>query len=473
MINITNAYCLNEIGGREQNEDSVWPIKGAYSKGDRLFMVCDGVGGNSYGEVASALTCEGFANYFQRHLPQDKTPDCRFVEDARSYVMQQFRRHIAAKPGASNMSSTLTLAYVADNSVFIAWCGDSRVYLVRNGNIVFQSEDHSLVNELIRRGDLTKEEAKSHPQKNIILRAIQYKETYAPIDCVELTDVRESDYILLCSDGLLENIGVDELKYLLSDIPGDRILAETQRLCKGTTRDNYSLYLVRLSGVPNKRPPAAQKRKRRTVSLSLYGVSMVAVALISFITAKQFSGNSSIDSPKPVVGTQNSATVSDKKVSEKPTTGISNNVEEHKDRKEVVGEKLPEQMSTVEQGRSAHKEIAPKEEKQPGNKERLKDQIAAEREPKTTSANKKIPAEQSPALNASEPTEAGTDKINEVRERVELEKSNPEGNKLTPPSQINEEKNDTSGHKPSVSETKKKPALQTEKVKAQLKAVEI
>lgn len=256
MLYISESYCLNEIGGRAQSEDAVWPLKEAVSAHDRLFMVCDGVGGSNYGEVASALTCEGFGYFFQQHLPHRAMPDAAFVEDARAYVMKQFEHFISQKTGAENMSTTLTMAYVGEKSVLIAWCGDSRVYQVRQGMVIFQSEDHSLVSELVKQGELSPEEASSHPQRNVILRAIQYKERLSEIDCIELTDVQEGDFILLCSDGLLENVGEGELQQLLTK-PHSALREAFQELCQGRTRDNYSMYLLRI-GVAPQQPVVVQ-----------------------------------------------------------------------------------------------------------------------------------------------------------------------------------------------------------------------
>lgn len=302
MLYVSKSYYLNEIGGREQNEDSVWPLEGAFTKEDKLFMVCDGVGGNSHGEVASALTCEGFADYFQKHLKPGTALDCEFINDARLYVMQEFEQYITSHASAENMSTTLTLAYIAEKSVLVAWCGDSRIYQIRNGTVIFQSEDHSTVNMLVKTGDITKEEAKTHPQRNEILRAIQYNGSPSKIDCLELTDVQNGDYILLCSDGLLENIDEPELKYLLTEIPEDLLITEFQNICQGKTRDNYSMYLLQLSGMPLAKK--ARERKKKFLAIIVLCLTIIAASLASwkFLTLRQSKVDSHTNSPisKPV-----------------------------------------------------------------------------------------------------------------------------------------------------------------------------
>lgn len=311
MLYISKSYYLNEVGGREQNEDSVWPLEGAFTKEDKLFMVCDGVGGNSHGEIASALTCEGFASFFQKHLKSGTAPDCKIINEARQYVMQEFEQYIASNASAENMSTTLTLSYISEKSVLVAWCGDSRIYQIRNGSVIFQSEDHSTVNMLVKTGNITKDEAKTHPQRNEILRAIQYTGTPSKIDCLELTDVQNGDYILLCTDGLLENIDEPELKYLLTEVPSDQLLSEFQIFCQGKTRDNYSMYLLQLSGMPLAK--TASERKKVFVPMMLLCIAIVVAALGSwkFLTSSQNKVDSDTNSPisKPVERKKNQSNV--------------------------------------------------------------------------------------------------------------------------------------------------------------------
>ena len=90
----SKIYSLNEIGGRKNNEDAIWPRKGEATNQDRLFLVCDGVGGNSHGEVASQMACEYFGAYFQEHLTSEADLTPAFVEQAREYIMGHFREYI-------------------------------------------------------------------------------------------------------------------------------------------------------------------------------------------------------------------------------------------------------------------------------------------------------------------------------------------------------------------------------------------
>lgn len=245
MIKTSDIFYLNEKGARENNEDAIWPQAGTASPGNRLFIVCDGVGGNSAGEVAATLTCEYFAGYFMKRLGDTESAGKEFIKQAHEYTLTHFKDHIEKNPTARDMSTTLTLAYLNPASVTVAWCGDSRIYQLRNGEVVFQSTDHSLVNQLLKAGGITEAEAQHHPQKNMILRAIQYKDKPSAIEVVELTDVKAGDHFLLCTDGLLENIDGRRLTQIIAG-EQKNLAAAIDAICSGNTKDNYSMYLFKI-----------------------------------------------------------------------------------------------------------------------------------------------------------------------------------------------------------------------------------
>jgi serine/threonine protein phosphatase PrpC len=147
MVKLSKFFALNEIGGRQNNEDSIWPIKGYAVSDDRLFMVCDGVGSSNCADIASSLTCESFALYFKNNLKPGKKPDTEFINNAQFNTLDYFRKYITEHAEAEGMSTTLTLAYFGQNSVVIAWCGDSRIMQIRNGEVIYRTTDHSLVAE--------------------------------------------------------------------------------------------------------------------------------------------------------------------------------------------------------------------------------------------------------------------------------------------------------------------------------------
>ncbi|MCU7549845.1 protein phosphatase 2C domain-containing protein [Chitinophagaceae bacterium LB-8] len=296
MLQAINAYCLNEVGGRDQNEDSVWPDKYQADINTRLFMVCDGVGGSSQGEVASRLCTEGFAEYFEKHLLAGQKPNTSFVEMARQFAMMRFKHYIESHPQAESMSTTLTLAYLNEKSIFIAWCGDSRIYQIRDGQIVYQSEDHSLLNEMIRRGELSPEDAQSFSNKNIILRALQYRKPYSAIETAELTDIRTGDYLLLCSDGLLENITPQVIKQILGSRQKKDPTELFHQYCYRQTKDNYSMYLIELGGKAFTGMKSIGKKKY--VPILLAGLAGLCISPLMNWTSNLFEPHEQTN-PKP------------------------------------------------------------------------------------------------------------------------------------------------------------------------------
>ncbi len=248
---------FSQRGQRDNNEDYVLPPAGQATTDNRLFVVCDGVGGAERGEVASLIAAESLVNYFQTNPTE--AIDARFVKAALAYVEGAFDQAIAEETDVdlTGMSTTLTLLSLHAQGVTIAHVGDSRVYHVRDGQILHQTHDHSLVNELIRTKQISPEEAAHHPRRNVITRAIQGS-TRPTTGTVHITqDVAAGDYFFMCTDGVLECIDNQDIMYLLTA----RTLTDAMKIerllsaCADGSRDNYSGYLVRVAAIaPIERP---------------------------------------------------------------------------------------------------------------------------------------------------------------------------------------------------------------------------
>ena len=246
MISIEQVTYLNEIGQRPQLEDSIYPAPGKATVSDKLFLVCDGVGGENLGEEASRIASEKFATFFDQNVPpQGALPDS-YIRAAQSYVLQQMSNYAVEHPEARRMSTTLTLAYINGNNVSVAWCGDSRIYHIRKGQVAWRSADHSLVEDLVRCGEITEEEARIHPQRNIITRALSAAGEPSEIEMHLIRDIQDGDYIMLCTDGVLEQINDNRLReIILSHSNNKRSLF--MGYCREVTEDNFSLYLLKLN----------------------------------------------------------------------------------------------------------------------------------------------------------------------------------------------------------------------------------
>lgn len=251
VVSIYPPVGFTRQGRRDNNEDYIIPTVGRATPADRLFVVCDGVGGAQRGELASLLAGETMLTYARNH--PNAAVDSTFVRAALLTVEEAFDRAIADETDAhlSGMSTTMTLLSLHDRGVTIAHIGDSRVYHIRDGQILHQTDDHSLVNELVRAGQISPDEVATHPRRNVITRAIQGSANPTQATVYVTQDVLPDDYFFLCTDGVLESITNDDLtQTLLSHTLSDRQKVETiLDSCADQSRDNYSGYLVRVADV--------------------------------------------------------------------------------------------------------------------------------------------------------------------------------------------------------------------------------
>ena len=255
---LLSVYALNEQGGREYNDDSIYPSPDLAALSDRLFMVCDGIGGSATGHVASGIICRVFADFFRQQLAPGALPDADFIRAAQTAALEAMNAYVDQHPQSAGMGSTLTLAYLHSGGAVIAWCGDSRVYHVRNGKVLFQTRDHSLVQELVRRGEISPEVADTHPQRNVILRSLTAGAQASTIDVHRITDLQAGDFLLMCTDGLLENVDEDTMNTLLQPNSGLHLGEALNNIAYGRTNDNYSMYLLEWGG----KSPVNQRSSR-------------------------------------------------------------------------------------------------------------------------------------------------------------------------------------------------------------------
>ena len=196
---IVGSYARASDTGRKRrrNEDS-------YVVAPPLFAVADGMGGAQAGEVASQLA----AAVLEETDPGSLSGPERLIS-----LIQEANRRVyeraSSDPSTSGMGTTMTVALVEPNGVTIAHVGDSRAYRVREGHLEQLTEDHSLVNELLKSGKLSREEAEVHPQRSVITRAVG-TDPDVDVDAF-VVDASEGDIFLLCSDGLTDMVGDDDI----------------------------------------------------------------------------------------------------------------------------------------------------------------------------------------------------------------------------------------------------------------------
>lgn len=256
-IKINPAWPVSDIGGKPNQEDRIYPYKEYLKNGlpadTRCFVLCDGMGGHEHGEVAAEIV----SHTLQPALTKSATTPDVMTVDRFNKALRVTYAELDKMPVSEGKrpGTTMTCVYLAENGVFVAHIGDSRIYQVRPGaGIVFRTVDHSLVNELVKAGEITEEEAAHHPRRNIITRAMQPGlETPFNAETQVITDVKAGDYFFMCSDGVLENLTDEKLVEILSkDITDKEKLDEIFVVCFGRTRDNFSAVLIPIASVTGK-----------------------------------------------------------------------------------------------------------------------------------------------------------------------------------------------------------------------------
>ena len=233
------TFSITDIGRkRKVNQDYIYTSEEPVGNLPNVFIVADGMGGHNAGDYASKVTVETMLAEMQSSF--EKNPTLIFrraIEEANEVI----RRRAGEDKKLEGMGTTV--ASIFDNTLRVANVGDSRLYVV-NREIRQITRDHSLVEEMIRMGGLDRADARNHPDKNIITRAVGAEDHVEPdFFTVEL---REGDTVLMCSDGLTNMLEDEEIRMIIS---GARDLVEkAERLVEAANanggRDNISVILI-------------------------------------------------------------------------------------------------------------------------------------------------------------------------------------------------------------------------------------
>ena len=214
---------------RRRNEDS-------YVMAPPLFAIADGMGGAQAGEVASRLATASLQESGADAGGEQRIAD--LIQEANSRVYDRS----SSDPNTSGMGTTITVALVEDDHVSFGHVGDSRAYLIRGPRIEQLTEDHSLVNELLKTGKLSREEAEVHPQRSVITRALG-TDPDVDVDTFSVT-AEEGDLFLLCSDGLTDMVSersiLDVVERHRDDIDG-ALRALVKEANSGGGQDNITV----------------------------------------------------------------------------------------------------------------------------------------------------------------------------------------------------------------------------------------
>jgi PPM family protein phosphatase len=239
--------CKTDLGRvRENNEDKFeyyMPEDAATlaSRG-QVFLVCDGMGGHAAGQIASELTAKTFIDVYYHHPSADASVAMAAGVNAANRFVCDVGRAVPARRG---MGTTLSGLILLQDKAYTVQVGDSRIYRLRQGELLMMTHDHTWVDEQIRAGVLTHEEGENHPYKHVLTRAVGTEGDVIPD--IELHDLKPGDLYMLCSDGVINHVADDKIAQIMSEgAPSEIAWKLVGEALVGGGSDNTTVILVRL-----------------------------------------------------------------------------------------------------------------------------------------------------------------------------------------------------------------------------------
>jgi serine/threonine protein phosphatase PrpC len=218
-----SIHQASHIGNRKFNQDRV---AYAYSNEALLMVLADGMGGHMHGELAASMTIDTFVESFGRFAqPRVDNPD-KFISETMRHAHLRIMK-LPHNPDMGGFPGTTCVAVlVQDGMAYWGHAGDSRLYLLRDGEVLARTYDHSMVQQMVEAGMISADEARSHPQRNQITNCIGGVEDYFFAEKGRSIQIRSGDVALLCSDGLWGAFTDKELAQAFSLKPIDKVLEE-------------------------------------------------------------------------------------------------------------------------------------------------------------------------------------------------------------------------------------------------------
>ncbi|MCI8856114.1 MAG: Stp1/IreP family PP2C-type Ser/Thr phosphatase [Clostridiaceae bacterium] len=239
------AYGTSDRGCRRPTNQDAYALSMREEEGIAVIAVCDGMGGANAGNVASRFALDTFMERIQEQVTARMSREGieRALRDAADAANETVFRLSTRQPEFAGMGTTLVAGVITKEKAMLLNIGDSRAYEIDAKNIMQLTEDHSYVNEMIRQGKLRAEDARTHPNRNLITRAVGV-DPRVEADVYEV-DLREGEVLLLCSDGLnsmVEDAQIGEIIRRSGDLEtAGQALVEAAKLCGGA--DNITVVL--------------------------------------------------------------------------------------------------------------------------------------------------------------------------------------------------------------------------------------
>jgi PPM family protein phosphatase len=233
-------YSYTQVGKRQNNEDFL-------GHNNNTIIVCDGVGGHTAGDFASKFVVKHTLKTTENTLECNKIS----IQQDLAKVQKELNQIIEQRPVLVNMGTTYTAIYISKQAYFLAHIGDSRIYFVRpSENKIWHTWDHSLVGELMRKNEISREAGRHHPMGNRISRAIiaNDNDNIVKADIRKVDEIQKGDLFFLCTDGVNEAWSEHELLQLLCNrkIATQEKLEIIKKKCTKDSKDNNTAYLVEI-----------------------------------------------------------------------------------------------------------------------------------------------------------------------------------------------------------------------------------
>lgn len=243
---LLETYSATNIGRKRQlNQDYVFSSAKPLGNMPNLFIVADGMGGHNAGDYASKCTTETVVNEIQNSFEKNPTI---IIKKAIKTANAKIRKEASENENLFGMGTTLVIATIIGKYLQVSNIGDSRLYLLNKDGLRQVTEDHSLVEEMIRLGGLSREDARLHPDKNIITRAIGAKDEVEADFFTE--ELEAGNIVLMCSDGLTNMLEDKEIEAILLNPEKEELIQKGDALIKAANenggKDNIAVVLVRL-----------------------------------------------------------------------------------------------------------------------------------------------------------------------------------------------------------------------------------
>jgi len=219
-----------------------------------FFVLCDGMGGHNSGDIASRCTAESINKYIEMHYSLDGNEKNikKILSEAIDYANKLVFTRAGKNADFSGMGTTCDVCYIDFDKLYIGHVGDSRVYLYRNAELIQLTCDHTLMEELMKNGTITKAEAEVHPNRHMITRAVG-TEANTESDFIS-ESLRDGDVILMCSDGIYNMLSDSGIKKIL--LPDGELSVAGQKLIDKANEngglDNITVILIRYTNKEDK-----------------------------------------------------------------------------------------------------------------------------------------------------------------------------------------------------------------------------